>query len=80
MITKETKIDQITVTENGIILVREVTRYLDEGVEVTSTFHRSSYSPSTDTSNLPAKVKVIADVVWTQSVIDSYNQTSNNNV
>lgn len=77
MITKETKIDQITVTENGIILVREVIRYLDENVEVSSTFHRTSHSPSNDTSNLPEKVKVIADVVWTQEVIDNFNQQSN---
>jgi len=77
MIAKEIKIDQITVTENGIILVREVTRYLDEGVEVSSTFHRTSHSPSNDTSNLPEKVKVIADVVWTEEVITAYNQQSN---
>ena len=77
MITKDTKIDQITITENGIILVREVTRYTDEGLEVTSTFHRTSYAPSNDTSNLPEKVKVIADVVWTEEVITAYNQQSN---
>lgn len=77
MITKDTKIDQITITENGIILVREVTRYTDEGSEVSSTFHRTSYAPSNDTSNLPEKVKVIADVVWTEEVITAYNQQSN---
>ena len=33
-LTKEVKIDQITVTENGIVLVREVTRVLEDGVEL----------------------------------------------
>jgi hypothetical protein len=41
-ITKQTVVDQITVTENGIILYREATKIIEDGVELTKTYHRSS--------------------------------------
>jgi hypothetical protein len=41
-ITKTTVVDQITVTENGIILYREATKIIEDGVELTKTYHRSS--------------------------------------
>jgi hypothetical protein len=41
-ITKQVVIDQITVTENGIILYREATKIIEDGVELTKTYHRSS--------------------------------------
>jgi hypothetical protein len=44
-ITKTTVVDQITVTENGIILYREATKIIEDGVELTKTYHRSSLTP-----------------------------------
>ena len=44
-ITKETVVDQITVTENGIVLYREATRIMEDGVQLTQTYHRSSLTP-----------------------------------
>jgi len=42
----ETKvIDQITVTENGVVLYREATRILKDGDEIAKTYHRSSLTP-----------------------------------
>jgi hypothetical protein len=44
-ITKTKTVDQITVTENGIILYREATKIIEDGVELTKTYHRSSLTP-----------------------------------
>ena len=33
-LTKETVVDQITVTENGTVLYREATRIMEDGVEL----------------------------------------------
>ena len=44
-LTKETVVDQITVTENGIVLYREATRILEDGNELSKTYHRTSLTP-----------------------------------
>jgi hypothetical protein len=44
-ITKQVVIDQTTVTENGIILYREATKIIEDGVELTKTYHRTSLTP-----------------------------------
>ena len=71
-ITKETAIDQITVTENGIILYREATRIMEDGTELTKTYHRSSLTPAQDLTGVPEKVVAICNTAWTQEVIAAY--------
>ena len=71
-ITKETVIDQITVTENGIILYREATRIMEDGTELTKTYHRSSLTPAQDLTGVPEKVVAICNTAWTQDVIATY--------
>jgi hypothetical protein len=65
-------IDQITVTENGIILYREATKIIEDGVELTKTYHRSSLTPGQDLTGQPANVVAIAQTVWTPEVIAAY--------
>jgi hypothetical protein len=72
MITKQTVIDQITVQENGIILYREATRIMEDGKELTKTYHRSSLTPGQDLSGQPSKVVSIAQAAWTPEVIAAY--------
>lgn len=71
-LTKEVSIDQITVTENGIVLYREATRILEDGVELSKTYHRSSLAPASDLTNVPENVVAICNVVWTPEVIAAY--------
>ena len=71
-ITKETAIDQITVTENGIILYREATRIMEDGTELTKTYHRTSLTPAQDLTGVPDKVVAICNTVWTPEVIAAY--------
>jgi predicted ThiF/HesA family dinucleotide-utilizing enzyme len=71
-IEKVKVIDQITVTENGIILYREATKIIEDGVELTKTYHRTSLTPGQDITNQPQKVKDICNTVWTSDVIAAY--------
>lgn len=78
MALTETKtIDQITVTENGIVLVREATRILKDGIQIAQTFHRWSFVPGSDVSEMPENVKAICDTAWTPEVIEAYQNSLN---
>ena len=69
----ETKvIDQITVTENGIVLYREATRILKDGEQIAQTYHRTSLTPGQDLTGQPANVQAIATAAWTPTVISAY--------
>jgi DNA-binding transcriptional LysR family regulator len=69
----ETKvIDQITVTENGIVLYREATRILKDGDEIAKTYHRTSLTPAQDLTGQPANVVAICNVAWTPEVVAAY--------
>ena len=71
-LTKEVAIDQITVTENGIVLVREATRILEDGNELSKTYHRTSLTPAQDLTGQPANVVAICNAAWTDEVIAAY--------
>ena len=71
-ITKSTAVDQVTVTENGTVLYREVTRVVEDGNEIAKTFHRTSLTPAQDLTGQPANVVAIATAAWTPEVIAAY--------
>lgn len=71
-LTKETVVDQITVTENGIVLYREATRIMEDGNEISQTYHRTSLTPAQDLTGQPANVVAICNVAWTAEVISAY--------
>jgi hypothetical protein len=71
-ITKQTVVDQITVTEHGTILYREATRIVEDGQVLTQTYHRTSLYPGQDLEGQPANVVAIAEVAWTPEVIAAY--------
>ena len=71
-LTKETVVDQITVTENGIVLYREATRIMEDGVQLSQTFHRTSLTPGQDLSNTPTNVTNICNAAWTPEVVAAY--------
>jgi hypothetical protein len=73
-ITKQTVVDQITVTENGIILYREATKIIEDGKELTKTYHRTSLTPGQDLTGQPAQVTAIANTVWSDEVVTKYQE------
>ena len=71
-ITKTASIDQITVTETGIVIYREATRIMEDGKELSKTYHRTSLTPGQDYSDQPDNVKAICAVAHTPAVIAAY--------
>ena len=71
-LTKTTVVDQITVTENGIVLYREATRIMEDGNQISQTFHRTSLTPGQGLTGVPANVVAICNLTWTAEVVAAY--------
>jgi hypothetical protein len=71
-LTKEQVIDKIEVTENGTLQVRQVTRIMEDGQQLSSSYHRWSFAPGSDVSDQPANVQAIATAAWTPAIIAAY--------
>ena len=71
-LTKTTVVDQITVTENGIVLYREATRIMEDGNQISQTYHRTSLTPAQDLTGQPANVVAICNAAWTADVVAAY--------
>lgn len=76
----ETKqIDKVEIINGSIIQVREVTIITKDDVEIARTYHRWSFNPLDDISAMPQEVKDIANVFWTEEVINKYQQSIQEN-
>ena len=71
-LTKETIIDQITVNQFGVVMVREATTVTDDGEELGKKYHRYTFPPESDVSNMPTNVQAICQTVWTPEIIAAY--------
>ena len=71
-------IDQITVTENGVVLYREATRVIKDDVQIAETYHRTSLTPGQDLTDQPAQVIAICNAAWTEEVIAAYQTAQAN--
>jgi DNA-binding transcriptional LysR family regulator len=71
-LTKTIVVDQITVTENGIVLYREATRIMEDGNQLSQTYHRTSLTPGQDLTGVPANVVAICNAAWTAEVVAAY--------
>jgi hypothetical protein len=71
-LTKTTVVDQITVTENGVVLYREATRIIEDGKELSKTYCRTSVAPTQDLTGVPSNVVAICNVAWTDEVVAAY--------
>jgi hypothetical protein len=71
-IEKVSVIDQITITENGIVLWRVANRIMENGEMLSQAYDRNSIQPGDDTARVPAKVKAIIDVAWTPEVVQAF--------
>jgi predicted ThiF/HesA family dinucleotide-utilizing enzyme len=61
---KQILVDQITVTENGTVFVREVTRIMEDKVEISKQYHRTSFDKGADVSAQPQQVQDICAAAW----------------
>ena len=69
---KVISVDLIEVIENGCIQVRTKTAIKEDGVEISSKFHRRVVVPGADVSGEDAKVRAIAAAVHTVDVVAAY--------
>jgi hypothetical protein len=71
-LTKEVVIDKIEVTENGVVQVRQATRIIEDGQQLSQSYHRWTIAPGQDYSDQDAKVKAICQAAHTSAVIAAY--------
>ena len=74
MLEKVISVDLIEVIENGILQVRTKTAIKEDGVEISSKFHRHVVAPGADYSAEDAKVQAIAASIHTAEVIAAYQE------
>ena len=72
MLEKIISVNLIEVVENGCIQVRTKTAIKEDGVEISSKFHRHVVVPGADYSGEDVKVQAIAASVHTAEVIAAY--------
>ena len=82
-LTKVIVVDKIEVMESGVVQVRSATRVMEDGVELSSSFHRTVLEPSTkasgswadtDISGEDARVQAIATATWTDAVKTAWQE------
>ena len=82
-LTKETVVDKIEVLEKGQVQVRTATRVMEDGVQLSQSFHRHVVVPSdkssgswadTDISGEDARVQAVATATWTAEVKTAWQE------
>ena len=72
MLEKQIVVDLIETIENGCVQVRTCTRIIEDGKQISGTFHRHVVAPGDDYSAEDAKVQAICTAVHTPEVIAAY--------
>lgn len=72
MLEKQTVVDLIEAIENGCVQVRTCTRIIEDGKQISGTFHRHIVAPGDDYSVEDAKVQAICAAVHTADVVAAY--------
>ena len=82
-LTKEIIVDKIEVLEMGNVQVRTATRVLEDGTQLSSSYHRHALDPSTkasgswidtDISGEDARVQSVATATWTAEVKTAFQE------
>ena len=71
-LTKEVVADRIEVLENGCVQVRTKTSIMEDGAQISATFHRHVIAPGDDYSAEDARVKAICKATHTAAVVSAY--------
>ena len=65
-------VDRIEVVENGSVQVRTKTSIVEDGKQISGTFHRHVVAPGDDYSAEDARVKAICKATHTAAVVTAY--------
>ena len=78
MLEKVQIVDRIEVVESGVVQVCTKTAIKEDGVEISSKFHRHIVAPGDDYSSEDAKVKAICSAVHTAAAVAAYKAAQTN--
>jgi hypothetical protein len=68
-------VDRIEVIESGVVQVRTKTAIMEDGKQISGTFHRHVVAPGADYSAEDARVQAICAATHTAEVIAAYKAT-----
>lgn len=70
------KIDKIEIIgDYKCLQVREAVIVEENGVELSRSYHRCSFTPSDDVSSQPDEIKNIANILWTDELKQEYEDS-----
>jgi hypothetical protein len=69
---KVTVVDMIEIVEDGSVQVRTKTVIMEDGEQISSTYHRHSIAPGADYSAEDARVQAVCNAIHTPEVIATY--------
>ena len=72
MLEKVISVDLIEVVENGAVQVRTKTTIMEDGKQISGTFHRHVVCPGDDYSKQDTRVKAICAATHTAAVVAAY--------
>jgi hypothetical protein len=78
MLEKIQIIDRIEVVENGCVQVRTKTAIMEDGKQISGTFHRHIVAPGDDYNAEDARVQAICAATHTADVIAAYEAAQTN--
>jgi len=67
-LSKKYSVDYEIRTEYKHIQIREKTAIMEDGKELSSSYHRRVLTPDADVSNETDEIKGLADTLWTDAV------------
>jgi hypothetical protein len=78
MLEKIEIVDRIEVIENGCVQIRTKTAIMEDGKQISGTYHRHVVVPGADYSGEDARVKAICAATHTADVVAAYKATQTN--
>ena len=79
MLEKIQVVDKIEVLENGCVQVRTKTAIMEDGKQISGTFHRHVVAPGDDYSQEDARVQAVCKATHTAEVCAEYQAMQNEN-
>jgi hypothetical protein len=72
MLEKVQVVDRIEVIENGCVQVRTKTAIMEDGKQISGTFHRHVVAPGDDYSQEDARVQAICEATHDEATVQAY--------
>jgi len=72
-LSKTVLVDKIEVLQMGQVQCRTATVIVEDGVELSRSFHRHVLEPGDDTTGQDDRVAAIAAATWTTEVVDAWD-------